>query len=116
MSNPLPSTSTSTSTSTLAVKTEINSLNEQNEQIDQANQITEGEDLGVSMSTAAQDLESILRSYENDLNCRKEWRKENWELGIKIHGVVNPDDFDMNMEEVDLKEFEDVLAQSVSHL
>ena len=32
--------------------------------------IDEGEgERGVGMSNAAQDLESILRSYENDLNC-----------------------------------------------
>ena len=30
--------------------------------------------------------------------------------------IVNPEDFDMNMEEVNLQEFEDVLAQSVANL
>ena len=32
--------------------------------------VVEGEERGVEMSNAAQDLESILRSYENDLNCK----------------------------------------------
>ena len=32
--------------------------------------VIEVEDRGIGMSNAAQDLESILRSYENDLNCR----------------------------------------------
>ena len=32
-------------------------------------EVKEEEERGVGMSNAAQDLESILRSYENDLNC-----------------------------------------------
>ena len=30
--------------------------------------------------------------------------------------LVNPEDFDMDMEEVNLQEFEDVLAKSVANL
>ena len=30
--------------------------------------------------------------------------------------IVNPEDFDMDMEEVNLQEFEDVLAKSVANL
>ena len=33
-----------------------------------------------------------------------------------IDDLVNPEDFDINMEEVSLQEFEDVLAQSVANV